>query len=113
MMDLSEKKASKSDFLDYIDYSNPKTIKNLLIQYNRLEQNAAKGNTTWHAVKIDLDIALEKTGLTDKQLYCIQQHLIYNITLKNIADDLNIKEKSVKKHVDSAIAKILRYLGEK
>jgi DNA-binding MarR family transcriptional regulator len=112
-MDLREKKASDSNFLDFIDYADFKTIKNLLMQYDRLEQNAAKGNTAWHAVKIDLDIALEKAGLTDKQLYCIQQHLIYNITLKNIAEDLNMTEKNIKKHVDSGLIKILRYLGEK
>ena len=113
MMDLREKKASDSDFLDYINYADFKTIKNLLMQYNRLEQYAAKGNTAWHSIKIDLDIALECSRLTDKQLYCIEQHLINNITLENIAEDLDITEKNVKKHVDCAITKILRYLGEK
>lgn len=110
MMDLREKKASDSDFLDFIDYTDFKTIKNLLMQYDRLTEYAAKGNTAWHAVKIDLDVAIKKSGLTDKQKYCMQQYLINNITLENIAEDLDMTKKNVKKHVDCAILKIIKYL---
>lgn len=111
MMEIREKNDSASDFLDFINYADFKTIKNLLMKYNRLEQYAAKGNVVWHSIKIDLDRALQYAGLTDKQEYCIEQHLINNCTLENIADDLNVNEKNVKKHVDCAILKIIKYLN--
>lgn len=103
--------ASDTEFLDFIDYANPAEVKKLLKKYNKLRAYAEKGNTAWHSVKIDLDEALNKVKLTDKQRYCIEEHLINGLTLNDVAELMQITTTNVKKHVDVAILKIVRYLA--
>ncbi|NLD50586.1 MAG: hypothetical protein GX660_25880 [Clostridiaceae bacterium] len=103
--------ASDTEFLDFIDYANPATVKQLLKKYNKLCSYAEKGNTAWHSIKIDLDEALKNAKLTNKQKYYVEEYLTKGINRKQLAEEMKINENNVKKHIDVAILKIIRYLA--
>jgi len=99
-----------TDFLDFIDYSKAKTIEALYKYYNTIYKYAEKGNTAWASVLADLNKALEHANLNDKQKQCIEQYLINNNKIEDVAHHMNLVKSTIWQHTRSACKKISKFL---
>jgi|GEM_PF-5688953 len=106
-----QNKSSETDFLDFIDYSNIDTIEALYRLYNTIYKYVEKGNTAWASILADLDKAIEHANLNDKQKQCIEQYLINNSKIEEVAYDMNLVKSTIWQHTRSACKKISKYLS--
>ncbi len=101
----------REDALDNVaQYESIAQLKHILKNMNNLRQMAEKGNQTAHAIWMDLDMALRNKYLTDKQRKVMYMKFIGKETNNYIAQEMNISETAVRKHINGALKRIQRLL---
>lgn len=105
-----------SVYSDY-DYNSKENIKKALENMTVLYSNAEHGNTSAHAVLIDLQTALGKyttdelmSVVTKKQRQVIILHLVYGYSQDEVAEMLGISQQAVSLRLMSGIRRIQRFL---
>jgi len=92
------------------DYTDPKSIKMILKNFNTFKAAAAQGNYTALVILMDIQNALQHLE-NCRQQHCITQCLVYGYTQAEIARNLNICHSTVSLHVQKGISNIIEYLG--
>lgn len=99
------------------DYNSKANIKRALENLNHLYSNAEQGNTSAHAVWLDLQTALGRYHantllqvVTKKQKQVILLHLVYGYTQQEVAEQLGISQQAVSCRLISGIKRIQRFL---
>lgn len=93
------------------DYTNSKSIKMILKNFNTFKAAAAQGNYTALVILMDIQNALQHLE-NRRQQYCITQCLVYGYTQAEIARKLNICHSTVSLHVRKGISSIIKYLND-
>lgn len=83
-------------------------VKLLLGDYNALTQRRYDGDYAACDILIDLDTAIERAGLTEKQVQCLRLFYVMQYTQKEIAKMLNVRQTHISRYLTVAATKIAR-----
>lgn len=101
----------KEDALDNLaDYSSMPHLKHILGNIHRLKKLSESGNQTAMCIVMDLEKALSSNILTEKQKKVVLMKFIGKETNDYIAEQMNISETAVRKHIQGAMKRIQRFL---
>ena len=81
-------------------------VRRLLSQYNELKQRQYAGDYDAVDTLIDLDIAIKRAGMTNKQREAFDAVFIEGNTQKDVASRLGISEKAVSLRLAFAVTKL-------
>ena len=101
---------SKDRALDskYVALDNAEGVKRLLRDYNALTQRRFAGDYAACDILIDMEHAINRAGLTTKQIRCIRLLYVDQYTQKEIAEILNVRQTHISRYVTVATTKIAR-----
>lgn len=101
---------SKERALDskYVALDNADGVKRLLRDYNALTQRRYAGDYAACDILIDLQHAIERAGLTDKQAEALRLVYDEDLTQEMAAERLGVRREAIKRHVKVAEVKIAR-----
>lgn len=98
------------DLLNRADYEDFDKLKEMLVLYNTHKRNAARGDSTAHAILIDLTEAIYSGVLTEKQLEVVELYCMHSMTHEAIGTYLEISKQSVGERIHGAIKCIQKML---
>lgn len=82
------------------------TIIAFLYHYAKVEELAKQHSRPLAIFKLVMDNAINDADLTERQRYCMEQHYIEGMTQVEVAQQLDITQQAVGKHLRLAIDKI-------
>jgi hypothetical protein len=94
------------------DYDDAGKLKTLLQNYYNIEGLANCGDSVAASIIIDLKTSVDSDALTPLQRTCITGHLIQKSTLKEMSEDLQRSESTVRQAVAGGIKNIQKALKE-
>jgi DNA-directed RNA polymerase specialized sigma24 family protein len=101
----------KEDALENLaDYSSIPHLKHILNNIYQLKKLSEKGNQTALCIVIDIEIALKSTYLTEKQKKVLKMKFFGKETNDFIAEQMNISETAVRKHIQGGLKRIQKLL---
>lgn len=99
-------KGERSIDTQYAGLDSPATIKRLLRDYNALIDRQYAGDYDAVVLLVDLETAIERAGLTARQRQALALVYIEDLTQKDVAARLNIRQPNVAAYTDRACEKI-------
>ena len=85
---------------NYFDYIAQKNAADFMPEYNLRRKRLKR-----------ITLLMIDTELTEKQRYCILEHLLYGRKQKDIARELNLSESTVCRHIAAGKRKLQRAAG--
>lgn len=87
-------------------------VKKLLAQHHALYERKFKGDTDAICILLDLNNAIERAGLTERQREAVFYIYVEDLTQKDAGERMGIRQVTIKEHADGAIDKIARVYEE-
>ena len=101
----------QEDALDNLaDYSNMVNLKFIFGNILSLRKLAESGNQTALCIVMDLESALNSNVLTQKQRQVVIMKFIGKETNDYIAQQMNVSETAIRKHIQGAMKRVQRFL---
>lgn len=99
---------------EYFDYEDKKKIRQAYQRYFQLLETSYQGNDTTLAIVVDLELALAKSRITERQRYIVVNMLVYGEVYYDVANDLDVPTKLLYDELNRALTEIRRFLtGDK
>lgn len=92
----------------YVALDSAKGVRLLLSEYQALKERRYLGDTAASDVLIDLDTAITRAGLTDRQRQVLRLIYVEDLTQESAGERLGIRREAVKRHISVAETKIAR-----